>query len=294
LPQEPIPPINFGEGYVSNQDRGRKMLDICLNKMMTKGGYTSMLTRIEYFLDWLLFGFGHPHPWFQILPPEPHSCKGCSMVLYQVFDLFPLLYQPKDYFGVLIAEAKGKGSQKHTGYFPTPGSVSNMMGKMLFSERQDTRLEIGCEPAIGTGVMTLEPSNHILSMVGTDIDKILLKACLVNWYLYCPYFAMPLYYLVDQTDLLWGNSLAGADHPDTPKSIHQKYWIELYRDIYPVTLVEKDWLEEIKKIIALQPTKIAAPEITRSDPSNLEPEKNKKKPQGFKRSKNQKKSKSLF
>ncbi|MGB5636630.1 MAG: hypothetical protein WBM86_28160 [Waterburya sp.] len=141
--------------------------------------------------------------------------------------------------------------------------------------------------------MTLEPSNHILSMVGTDIDKILLKACLVNWYLYCPYFAMPLYYLVDQTDLLWGNSLAGADHPDTPKSIHQKYWIELYRDIYPVTLVEKDWLEEIKKIIALQPTKIAAPEITRSDPSNLEPEKNKK-PQGFKRSTSEKKSKSLF
>ncbi len=125
LPQETIPQINFGEGYVSNRDRGRKMLDICLDKMMTKGGYINIMTRIEYLLDWLLFGFGHPHPWFQALPPEPHSCKGCSMVLYQLFDLFPLLYRPKDYFGVLIAEAKGKGSQKHTGYFPTPGSVKH-------------------------------------------------------------------------------------------------------------------------------------------------------------------------
>ncbi len=106
---------------------------------------------------------------------------------------------------------------------------------------------------------------------------------------------MPLYYLVEQTDLLWGNALAGTEQPDAPKSIHQKYWVEQYRDIYPVNLVEKDWQEEIKKIIALQPAKIAAPEITRSDPSNLEPEKkNNKKPQGFKRSKNQKKSKSLF
>ncbi len=37
--------------------------------------------------------------------------------------------------------------------------------------------------------MTLEPSNRILSMVATDIDKVLLKATLVNWYWYCPWFA---------------------------------------------------------------------------------------------------------
>ena len=119
------------------------MLEICLDKMLTKGGYISMLTRIEYFLDWLLYGFGHPHPWFGQLPTEPSGCEGCSMVLYQLFNLFHLLYQPQDYWGGLIVEAKGKGSQKHTGYFPTPSTVAVMMSKMLFSDDKDTRLEIG-------------------------------------------------------------------------------------------------------------------------------------------------------
>jgi hypothetical protein len=75
------------------------MLEICLDKMLTKGRYTSMMTRIEYFLDWLLYGLGHPHPWFAELPAEPISCEGCSMVLYQLFNLFDLLYQPQDYWG---------------------------------------------------------------------------------------------------------------------------------------------------------------------------------------------------
>ena len=183
------------------------------------------------------------------------------MVLYQLFDLFRLLYRPKDYWGVLIADSKGKGSQKHTGYFPTPGSVSTMMGKMLMSHQKDARLEIGCEPAIGTGVMTLEPSNNILSMVGTDIDKLLLKATLVNWYLYCPWFAMPVWYLADRTDLLWGNALAGKNDPNAPQSIHQKYWLEQYQEVYPVNLIERDWQAEMKEMIANLPSDAAAPEI---------------------------------
>ena len=85
LPKELIPPISFGEGCVSSQNKGRKMLEICLDKMLTKGGYTNLLTRIEYFLDWLLYGFGHPHPWFTQLPAEPSGCEGCSMVLYRYF-----------------------------------------------------------------------------------------------------------------------------------------------------------------------------------------------------------------
>ena len=292
LLKEPIPPILFGEGGVSSHNKGRKMLEICLDKMLTAGGYTSMLTRIEYFLDWLLYGFGHPHPWFGQLPTEPSGCEGCSMVLYQLFNLFHLLYQPQDYWGGLVVEAKGKGSQKHTGYFPTPSTVAVMMEKMLFSDDKDTRLQIGYEPAIGTGVMTLEPSNQVLNMVGTDIDKLLLKACLVNWYLYCPWFAMPIFYLVDRVDLLWGNSLVGSDHPNFPQSIHQKYWREKYRDIYPVNLVERDWSKEMQKIVDLQPAQAKAPEIVekKSDSESVQ----NPKPKGFKRPSGKRKSKSLF
>ena len=140
--------------------------------------------------------------------------------------------------------------------------------------------------------MTLEPSNQVLTMVGTDIDKLLLKACLVNWYLYCPWFAMPVFYLVDRVDLLWGNSLVGSDHPNAPQSIHQKYWREKYRDIYPVNLAEKDWSSEVQKIIDLQPAQAKVPEIVEPE-SNSESVQNLK-PKGFKRPSGKRQSKSLF
>jgi hypothetical protein len=252
-----------------------------------------MITRIEYLLDWLLFALGHPH--FGELPPEPVSCEGCSIVLYQLFNLFPVMYLPKDYWGSVIADAKSKGSQRHTGYFPTPNTVANAIGQMLFSPEQDTRLQVGCEPTVGTGVMTLEPSNRILSMVATDVDKVLLKATLVNWYLYCPWFAMPPFYLIDRTDLMWGNSLAEPDRENAPVSIHQKYWIKQYRDIYPVNLVEKDWREEIQKIIDLQPAPVAAPKIQQPKIEDDLMQANKSSmPKGFKRAMSKKNSKSLF
>jgi hypothetical protein len=292
LPLEPIPEISFSNGCASSRDKGRQMLELCLDKMLTKGGYISMITRIEYLLDWLLFALGHPH--FGELPPEPRSCKGCSMVLYQLFNLFPVMYLPKDYWGSLIADAKSKGSQRHTGYFPTPNTVANAIGQMLFCPEQDTRLQVGYEPTVGTGVMTLEPSNRILCMIATDVDKVLLKATLVNWYLYCLWFAMPPFYLIDRTDLMWGNSLAEPDRENAPVSIHQKYWLEQYRDIYPVGLVEQDWREEIQKIIDLQPA-LTAPKIQQPkiEDDLIQPDKPTK-PKGFKRAKSKKKLKSLF
>ena len=103
-------------------------------------------------------------------------------------------------------------------------------------------------------------------------------------------FAMPIFYLVDRVDLLWGNALAGSDHPNAPRSIHQKYWREKYRDIYPVSLVERDWSSEVRKIIDLQPANAKAPEIVKESNS----ESKKQKPKGFKRPPGKKKSKSLF
>ena len=293
LPKEPIPEMSFGDRCNTSQDKGVQMIQLCLDKMLTKGGYINLMTRIEYLLDWLLFAFGHPSPWFRQLPKEPHSCDGCSMVLYQLFNLFHLLYQPKDYWGNLIADAKSKGSQKHTGYFPTPNTLANAIGQMLFSNNQDTRLQMGYEPAIGTGVMTLEPSNKVLCMNGTDVDKVLLKATLVNWYMYCPWFAIPPFYLLDRTDLMWGNALVDSEHEFYPQSIHQKYWIEAYQDIYPVSLVKKDWQTELQKLIDLQPTPVQAPKIKLKQKNESEIYRVKTKSRKFERPKGKKKSKLL-
>ena len=104
-------------------------------------------------------------------------------------------------------------------------------------------------------------------------------------------FAMPVFYLVDRVDLLWGNSLVGSNHPNFPQSIHQKYWREKYRDIYPVNLVERDWSSEVQKIIDLQPAQAKAPEIVIQENNS---ESKKQKPKGFKRPLGKKKLKSLF
>ena len=140
--------------------------------------------------------------------------------------------------------------------------------------------------------MTLEPSNQVLNMLGADIDKLLLKACLVNWYLYCPWFAMPVFYLVDRVDLLLGNSLVGSNDPNAPQSIHQKYWREKYRDIYPVNLVEKDWSKEMQKIVDLQPARVKAPKIAKQESDSKSVQNPKQK--GFKRPSGKRRSRSLF
>ncbi|MBE9048659.1 hypothetical protein IQ255_30500 [Pleurocapsales cyanobacterium LEGE 10410] len=103
---------------------------------------------------------------------------------------------------------------------------------------------------------------------------------------------MPIFYLVDRVDLLWGNSLIGSDHPNAPQSIHQKYWREKYRDIYPVNLVEKDWLKEVQMIINLQPAQAKAPKIAKQE-SDSKPMQNLKS-KSFKRPPGKKRSRSLF
>lgn len=58
-----------------------------------------------------------------------------------------------------------------------------------------------------------------------------------------------------------GDSLVEPNNAFYPQSIHQKYWIEAYRDIYAVNLVKKDWHSELQKIIDLQPAPVQVPTI---------------------------------
>ena len=106
---------------------------------------------------------------------------------------------------------------------------------------------------------------------------------------------MPIFYLADCTDLLWGNSLAGSDDSSYPQSIHQKHWLEQYQNIYPVTLVKKDWQAEMQKIIDLKPIEATAAKIAQPQVSDkLQSLKKSAKPKSFKRPRSKKNFKSLF
>ncbi len=192
LPAEPIPPIEF----IDTPARGapaRKMLEACLNSIPAHGVWQSWgsWSYFDFFMDWLLYGFGHPgqpEP-----PPEPAGCEGASNRLYQVFCLEALLAWPYDYWGDILAENKhGRG----LGFYPTPMNVVKLMVEMLMlPDGQDFRTQTVMDPCLGTGRMLLYGSIYSLRLVGADINPSLLKAALVSGYLYAPWLVRPIPWL---------------------------------------------------------------------------------------------------
>jgi hypothetical protein len=165
---------------------------------------------MNYFLDWLLFGFGHPG---YDLPDEPSGCSGASMRLYQMFNLNLLTAYPHDYLGDILAI---NHFGKRSGFYPTPMPVCILMTQMLMHDvisgdlaeipargRHDSRLETVCDPCLGTGRLLLTASNYSLRLYGQDINDTVIKAALVNGYLYAPWLVKPLPFL--DSELLYGD-----------------------------------------------------------------------------------------
>lgn len=168
---------------------GRKMLEHTLNSITKYGEWRgwSGAENLNYFFDWLLFGFGHNAQ--QEIPREPSGCEGASARLYQLFNLEPLIAYPHDYLGDIMAE---NSYGKHCGFYPTPMEVASMMTQMQMGNDgtgpdQDMRAKSVCDPALGTGRMLLCASNYSLRLYGMDINQTVIKACLVNGYLYAPW-----------------------------------------------------------------------------------------------------------
>lgn len=197
LPPEPIPYMEFTNAYPHSESwQTRKMLERCLDAISPYGGWQGWSTwdHFDYFLSWVLYAFGSPTQ--TELPKERDP--GASYRLFQTFDLDPMILWPSEYWGDLFAESKiGQGS----GFYPTPMNITQMMADMV-SDGSDTgnfvypvpdrRLLTVNEPCVGTGAMLLAASNYHLSLSGQDINPLVIKACLVNLYLYAPWGAKPI------------------------------------------------------------------------------------------------------
>lgn len=182
LIDEPIPQIAW-----TGEDRsgpGRKMLEKSLSSV-TKwhdwSGWSSW-NYFDYFLDWLLFGLGDARQREE--PKGQSDCEGASERLYQIFNLEPLLAFPHDYFGDIMAE---NSYGRQSGFFPTPMCVCEMMFKMQCGDCEDMRAKTVCDPTLGTGRMLLVASNASYRLYGMDINGTVIKAALVNGYLYAPW-----------------------------------------------------------------------------------------------------------
>ena len=213
LPAEPIPQIEW-----QHSPTAEAMLDNTLNCIPQHGEWKtwSAWDYLEFFLDWVLFAFGHPA--YKILPKEPAGCEGASMRLYQMFDLSILMLYPEDYMGRLLPQICGKTAQKSSGFYPTPLALCQFISKLVSGDKTE-RISSFNEPACGTGALMLTQSNYCLSGIGQDIDPTLLKCALFQFYMFSPWLAVPIWWL-GQTDLLLGNTLSS----ERPQSINAAYW----------------------------------------------------------------------
>ena len=137
-------------------------------------------------------GFGHRGQ--PLLPVEPADFTGASERLYQVFNLETLLAWPHDYLGKILAENR---HGQHLGFYPTPMSVACMMAAMTVGG-EDARTKSVCDPCVGTGRLLLAASNHSYRLYGCDLNPTVLKATLVNGYLYAPWLGRPFPFLDPQ------------------------------------------------------------------------------------------------
>lgn len=178
-----IPRIDFADD-MGGVSLARKHIEKCLDLVAGDGwlGWSSW-EYLDYFLCWLLHGFGHSSQ--PELPREPR--KGASMRMYQTFNLaWPMLH-PYDILGDLMAEC---AIGRRAGFYPTPHSVAEMMTAMAFGD-DDARWKTVNDPAMGTGRMLLHASNHSYCLYGQDILDVCYKATLVNGYLFAPWMVKP-------------------------------------------------------------------------------------------------------
>lgn len=227
LIDEPIPQIAFEQ---SNTSLARKMHENALNSITGAGDWRgwSGWENFNYYLDWLLYAFGHQGQ--TELPREPVA--GAFSRLYQTFCLEAMLAWPQDLFGDLLADnAHGRRS----GFYPTPHHVVEMMTKITFGADEDSRLKSFCDPCLGTGRMPLHASNYTYRLCGQDIDPTVIKAALVNGYCFAPWLVRPLFddYATDSaalsdamTEQAEGNAAVGAYLNETVHDDAQQYAFE--------------------------------------------------------------------
>lgn len=165
----------------------------------------NLRTAFEYLIDWFLYGFGHED--FMTLPEIRHQNEINSM-LYQYIDLVPLLAFPYDYLSFVLAEVNSTMTNQGLGYFPTPLELCAMMNKVVMGDRQKLSIEICHEPSAGTGSMILEYSNSGGLCINTiDLNDLAVKCSLVNYYLYCPQYVRPIWWLCERNHIYHGNTL---------------------------------------------------------------------------------------
>jgi hypothetical protein len=145
-------------------------------------------TAFQRFVDWLAWGLAVSN---QISPLREET----NEALYRTFNFEPLLFNPHDYLGWMLAERHGNGWNPNA-FFPTPHPVVEFMVQLTLAgpdanPDHDIRLSTVLDPCVGTGRMLLHASNYSYCLYGCDIDPLVAMITRINGALYAPWLAFP-------------------------------------------------------------------------------------------------------
>lgn len=196
---KPFPLLGFDK-----DDSVADWLYSLISKISAVGDDSGGWGSIEFFLDWCLFGLGHPR--FTSLPDEGNYYQSGNQMLYQCFDLFPLLAHPHDYMGELLASLQSSMTAQTNKFYPTPMSVVQVMTSLTCSD--SNLLAKTSEDCCGSGAIALGLSNYFLSGMFRDKSRLFVKATLFQCHLYAPWFARPIWWLEHQSRMAVGNSIS--------------------------------------------------------------------------------------
>jgi len=178
----PIPQINFSsQGHRDTIKMFKKNIDF----MHARTGHRMMEVFQRYFVPWLLWGLGAPGA------KRPKINKETSEFWYNNFDLEPIMRHPHDYMPELLVEF----GYKVPGWIPTPHSIAKLMSAITYPDVKTQTVEsiqkAYHEPASGTGVITLEASNHSINMSVVDVSHFMNQLLTLNAYFYVPWLVFP-------------------------------------------------------------------------------------------------------
>lgn len=132
-------------------------------------------------LQWFLYGL-------ETGVERPQFSDDLEIRLYQdgVQALCRMMAIPGDWGADVMAEVVG-GGNSNTGWFPTPGSIAQVMYQMTVCDGRDTRAWSMHDPCVGTGVFLLYGSNHCLDLTASDIDPTMVAWTKLQSYLFAPW-----------------------------------------------------------------------------------------------------------
>lgn len=197
LSEQPIPQIELRPNGFKRKplDHLKCCLDLLTYKWREYDEVEHRIRAIEFFFDWLLWSLGHPlieeFPLIENYCPEEDMESWRSDVhnyWVQFFDIRWFLLFPDDYFGVLL--------QEYSLIDKPPARYQDCLtvAKILFPDNKDYRTTVVVDPECETGRYSIALSNFTLKVIPVQLNRDLIsaQACLLNLYLYCPWFVFPL------------------------------------------------------------------------------------------------------